>query len=386
MPIDLLRGACHVGSFCFLCAVSCLVQVVASNFKRRYEICYDPSEPDHVGEDFQVAVLDYNQKIPPPPPPPSPSSSSSPPPSPSSPGREEEEEGEEGGAPEKEGDARSGDKDGDGGGEEASAVPCRDDTSSSAGDKKGEVNAPAKHQEGAEQKSSSSCSSSGETSSTSDATTNLADASPPATSTADLRRPRPGEEQDRGQCVSPKSSAASSHAKGRQKSVGEEEEDLRASPKVFPVLDPTHLRQQPQPSLLCGGGGESMGGGVRDKSALAPAQSSSSSASQKKFLEDVTSFLADTPPFPSSTSPDLVSDRWLIRATQGHTIRHVCSELLLRRIRDPSELTKCVHGTYLKNWLAIRTLGLSRMHRNHIRKPKKAGTSFPRSVFSGDCG
>lgn len=40
--------------------------MVASNYKRRYEICYDPSEPDHIGEDFQVTVLDHNQKIPPP--------------------------------------------------------------------------------------------------------------------------------------------------------------------------------------------------------------------------------------------------------------------------------------------------------------------------------
>ncbi|CBZ53189.1 tRNA splicing 2' phosphotransferase 1, related [Neospora caninum Liverpool] len=72
------------------------------------------------------------------------------------------------------------------------------------------------------------------------------------------------------------------------------------------------------------------------------------------------------PPFPSSAAPELISDRWLLRATQGHTIREVSSDLLLRRIHDAAELRKCVHGTFMKNWLAIRTLGLSRMHRNHI--------------------
>ncbi|PFH33507.1 hypothetical protein BESB_077240 [Besnoitia besnoiti] len=90
------------------------------------------------------------------------------------------------------------------------------------------------------------------------------------------------------------------------------------------------------------------------------------SADTRGGSEDELSLFQGTPPFPSSATPHLINDRWLLRATQGHTIRHISSELLLRRIRDPAEIPKCVHGTYMKNWLAIRTVGLSRMHRNHI--------------------
>eukprot|EP00386_Alphamonas_edax_P006960 GDKI01022732.1.p1 GENE.GDKI01022732.1~~GDKI01022732.1.p1 ORF type:complete len:195 (-),score=59.64 GDKI01022732.1:492-1076(-) len=47
-------------------------------------------------------------------------------------------------------------------------------------------------------------------------------------------------------------------------------------------------------------------------------------------------------------------------------MRHVRTELLLKRIKDPSQIPVCVHGTYLKNWLGIRKIGLHRMQRNHI--------------------
>ncbi|DAZ97121.1 TPA: hypothetical protein N0F65_010444 [Lagenidium giganteum] len=56
----------------------------------------------------------------------------------------------------------------------------------------------------------------------------------------------------------------------------------------------------------------------------------------------------------------------LIRANQGHTIKHVDEAALLTLITDASELPQCLHGTYVKFWDSILKKGLCRMTRNHI--------------------
>jgi len=57
---------------------------------------------------------------------------------------------------------------------------------------------------------------------------------------------------------------------------------------------------------------------------------------------------------------------WWMRANQGHTLTGLDPEQLLKRIEDSSQLPCVVHGTYLAAWPTIRTLGLSRMKRNHV--------------------
>lgn len=56
----------------------------------------------------------------------------------------------------------------------------------------------------------------------------------------------------------------------------------------------------------------------------------------------------------------------LIRANQGHSIKVVDSEKLLKPILSASEVPVCVHGTYRKNLESIRRTGLKRMTRVHI--------------------
>ncbi|KAL8272898.1 hypothetical protein Esti_003207 [Eimeria stiedai] len=113
-------------------------------------------------------------------------------------------------------------------------------------------------------------------------------------------------------------------------------------------------------------------------------------------LDEAKSFsLACSPPRPSAAAveeadncsaacvgeADGVSGKWLLRATQGHTIPYIRSDLLLRRVQHPWELPVCVHGTYLRNWMAIRVLGLHRMNRNHIHFA--TGLPGDASVVSG---
>lgn len=72
--------------------------------------------------------------------------------------------------------------------------------------------------------------------------------------------------------------------------------------------------------------------------------------------------------------------RWYIRANQGHTIKTVGNEGLMR-ITDPSEHPIVVHGTYLRCWPDILRTGLSKMARNHIHMARgEPGTS---GVISG---
>ncbi|CEM06704.1 unnamed protein product [Vitrella brassicaformis CCMP3155] len=71
----------------------------------------------------------------------------------------------------------------------------------------------------------------------------------------------------------------------------------------------------------------------------------------------------------------------LIRATQGHTIRQLRTDRALQKIISPEEIPVCVHGTYMRNWLGIRLLGLHRMSRNHIHFAP--GLLDAREVISG---
>lgn len=56
----------------------------------------------------------------------------------------------------------------------------------------------------------------------------------------------------------------------------------------------------------------------------------------------------------------------LIRANQGHSIKAVTSESLLKPILSADEIPVCVHGTYRKNLESILQSGLKRMERLHI--------------------
>ncbi|KHN12672.1 tRNA 2'-phosphotransferase 1 [Glycine soja] len=56
----------------------------------------------------------------------------------------------------------------------------------------------------------------------------------------------------------------------------------------------------------------------------------------------------------------------LIRANQGHTVKAVETESLLKPILSAEEFPVCVHGTYRKNLESILGSGLKRMKRLHV--------------------
>ncbi|XP_058008322.1 uncharacterized protein LOC110656226 isoform X2 [Hevea brasiliensis] len=56
----------------------------------------------------------------------------------------------------------------------------------------------------------------------------------------------------------------------------------------------------------------------------------------------------------------------LIRASQGHTVKTVESESLLKAILSAEEVPVCVHGTYKRNMESILKSGLKRMQRMHV--------------------
>uniref|UniRef100_A0A2C9WRR0 2'-phosphotransferase n=1 Tax=Manihot esculenta TaxID=3983 RepID=A0A2C9WRR0_MANES len=56
----------------------------------------------------------------------------------------------------------------------------------------------------------------------------------------------------------------------------------------------------------------------------------------------------------------------LIRANQGHTVKTVESESLLKAILSAEEVPVCVHGTYKRNLESILKSGLKRMKRLHV--------------------
>merc|ERR1719410_2369730 len=69
----------------------------------------------------------------------------------------------------------------------------------------------------------------------------------------------------------------------------------------------------------------------------------------------------------------------LIRANQGHSIKTV--EVEMEEITNHVHINKAIHGTYHKSWEIIRTMGLSRMDRNHIHFA--AGEPEDAEVISG---
>ncbi|PWA53363.1 hypothetical protein CTI12_AA445870 [Artemisia annua] len=56
----------------------------------------------------------------------------------------------------------------------------------------------------------------------------------------------------------------------------------------------------------------------------------------------------------------------LIRANQGHTVKLVETESLLKPILSAEEFPVCVHGTYRKNLESILESGLKCMQRLHV--------------------
>ncbi|KAL9549605.1 hypothetical protein MBANPS3_005126 [Mucor bainieri] len=56
---------------------------------------------------------------------------------------------------------------------------------------------------------------------------------------------------------------------------------------------------------------------------------------------------------------------WLVRASQGHSLKTIKSDDMMERITGPLE-TPVIHGTTLQAWSQIKQQGLSKMGRNHI--------------------
>lgn len=75
-----------------------------------------------------------------------------------------------------------------------------------------------------------------------------------------------------------------------------------------------------------------------------------------------------------------------IRATQGHSMKEVETEELLKLIEEPEEYPVVIHGTFWKFWKLIKEQGLKRMTRNHIHfapgMPKEQGVI---SGMRGNC-
>lgn len=72
-----------------------------------------------------------------------------------------------------------------------------------------------------------------------------------------------------------------------------------------------------------------------------------------------------------------------IRANQGHSLQIVNDQELLTPMEDPSEIDRCIHGTYLKFWPSILEQGLSRMTRNHIHFTPLETETVAGEVVSG---
>lgn len=65
-----------------------------------------------------------------------------------------------------------------------------------------------------------------------------------------------------------------------------------------------------------------------------------------------------------------------IKANQGHSIKTIKNEILLKKIISPDEIRGIVHGTYKKNIDLIKQYGLCRMKRNHIHFAKNEETQY----------
>ncbi|EPB89638.1 hypothetical protein HMPREF1544_03570 [Mucor circinelloides 1006PhL] len=56
---------------------------------------------------------------------------------------------------------------------------------------------------------------------------------------------------------------------------------------------------------------------------------------------------------------------WLVRATQGHSLKTVKPDDMMEKITKPLD-TPVIHGTTLQAWNQIKQQGISKMDRNHI--------------------
>lgn len=56
---------------------------------------------------------------------------------------------------------------------------------------------------------------------------------------------------------------------------------------------------------------------------------------------------------------------WLVRATQGHSLKTVKPDDMMEKITEPLD-TPVIHGTTLQAWNQIKQQGISKMDRNHI--------------------
>merc|ERR1712079_618710 len=69
-------------------------------------------------------------------------------------------------------------------------------------------------------------------------------------------------------------------------------------------------------------------------------------------------------------------DGWYMRANQGHSMAGI----------EASELSVCIHGTYLRYWDAIKETGLSKMNRHHIHMTtSEVQNEDARSGFRKSC-
>jgi len=93
---------------------------------------------------------------------------------------------------------------------------------------------------------------------------------------------------------------------------------------------------------------------------------------------------------------ELLEERgvWLIRATQGHSMKVVDDDHLLQRLElnDPDLPESCVHGTYRRNWESITSNGLlaggpqGNTFRNHVHfAPFEPGDGRVISGMRYDC-
>lgn len=72
---------------------------------------------------------------------------------------------------------------------------------------------------------------------------------------------------------------------------------------------------------------------------------------------------------------------YLIRASQGHSLKNLDEAQLLKEITNPDDFRILVHGTFNENWKVIKNEGLKIMNRNHVH----FAIGFPNdeSVISG---
>ncbi|XP_077588821.1 tRNA 2'-phosphotransferase 1 [Stigmatopora nigra] len=83
-------------------------------------------------------------------------------------------------------------------------------------------------------------------------------------------------------------------------------------------------------------------------------------------LDDITRVVAKNDKQRFKLCPHPENSRLQIRANQGHTVQVADLELKPVLVGSPDCPAEAVHGSYMRNWAAIRREGLSRMRRTHI--------------------